>query len=95
MLSSVKYHIKKILESYNYLLNIPGKNIRSIMINIFQKWLQIPEDKLLVIREIVNSLHTSSLMYSHYRNAFMYRIDDIEDNSKQRRGVPGGILLYR
>ena len=65
------------------------------MINIFQKWLQIPEDKLLVIREIVNSLHTSSLMYSHYRNAFMYRIDDIEDNSKQRRGVPGGILLYQ
>ena len=51
------------MESYNYLLNIPGKNIRSIMINIFQRWLQIPEEKLLIIREIVNSLHTSSLMH--------------------------------
>lgn len=77
------------MESYNYLLNIPGKNIRSIMINIFQRWLQIPEEKLLIIREIVNSLHTSSLMHSHSNNLFIHRIDDIEDNSKQRRGVPG------
>lgn len=77
------------MESYNYLLNIPGKNIRSIMINIFQRWLQIPEEKLLIIREIVNSLHTSSLMHFHPNDLFIHRIDDIEDNSKQRRGVPG------
>ncbi|KAK8824590.1 hypothetical protein WA577_006986 [Blastocystis sp. JDR] len=53
------------------------------MINIFQRWLQIPEEKLLIIREIVNSLHTSSLM-----------IDDIEDNSKQRRGVPAAHEVF-
>ena len=66
-----------ILESYYYLLNVPGKNIRSILIDVFQSWLQIPIDKLDIIRDIINSLHTASLM-----------IDDIEDNSKQRRGVP-------
>ncbi len=83
------------MESYNYLLNIPGKNIRSIMINIFQRWLQIPEEKLLIIREIVNSLHTSSLMHFYSSNLFIYRIDDIEDNSKQRRGVPGHNCVCR
>ena len=28
---------QKLLESYYYLLNVPGKSIRSILINIFQK----------------------------------------------------------
>lgn len=81
---------QKLLESYYYLLNVPGKSIRSILINIFQKWLHIPEEKLVIIRDIVNSLHTSSLMYSAYMLSVIHsRIDDIEDNSKQRRGVPG------
>ncbi|KAK8818607.1 hypothetical protein WA538_003918, partial [Blastocystis sp. DL] len=66
-----------LLESYEYLLHVPGKNIRSLLIDVFQQWLKIPEDVLVKIRDIINSLHVSSLM-----------IDDIEDNSKQRRGVP-------
>ena len=57
---------QKLLESYYYLLNVPGKSIRSILINIFQKWLHIPEEKLVIIRDIVKSLHTSSLMYFIY-----------------------------
>ena len=61
---SVLCDSQKLLESYYYLLNVPGKSIRSILINIFQKWLRIPEEKLVIIRDIVNSLHTSSLMDS-------------------------------
>lgn len=34
-----------------------------MLIDIFQQWLNIPQNKLEIIREIINSLHTSSLMY--------------------------------
>lgn len=57
--------IQKLLESYQYLLSVPGKNIRSTLIQIFQIWLQIPYEKLAIIEEIITSLHTSSLMYFH------------------------------
>ena len=78
------------MESYNYLLNVPGKNIRSMLIDVFQLWLNIPQEKLDIIREIITSLHTSSLMYDLLVfHSWFCRIDDIEDNSKQRRGIPG------
>ena len=44
------------------MLHVPGKNIRSLLINVFQQWLNIPEDVLAKIRDIINSLHVSSLM---------------------------------
>ena len=82
--------MQRILESYNYLLNVPGKNIRGMLIDVFQLWLNIPQEKLDIIREIITSLHTSSLMYGFIvSHPLFYRIDDIEDNSKQRRGIPG------
>ena len=33
-----------------------------MLINVFQQWLNIPEDILAKIRDIINSLHVSSLM---------------------------------
>ena len=39
--------------------------------------LTIPEEKLIIIKDIIGSLHNASLL-----------VDDIEDNSKLRRGVP-------
>lgn len=44
------------------MLHVPGKNIRSLLIDVFQQWLKIPEDVLVKIRDIINSLHVSSLM---------------------------------
>ncbi|XP_035828379.1 geranylgeranyl pyrophosphate synthase isoform X2 [Aplysia californica] len=43
----------------------------------FNHWLQIPEDKLKIISDVIQMLHNASLI-----------IDDIEDNSKLRRGIP-------
>ncbi|KAH7028244.1 geranylgeranyl pyrophosphate synthetase AtmG [Macrophomina phaseolina] len=61
----------------NYLLNVPGKNVRTKMISAFNEWLQIPEEKLDVIKRVVELLHTASLL-----------IDDIQDSSRLRRGLP-------
>ena len=79
-----------LLEPYHYISSTPGKNIRSALIDCFQLWLQVPPssttdatsdknsiDVLSEIKEIVASLHNASLL-----------IDDIEDNSKLRRGNP-------
>ncbi|GLA40196.1 terpene cyclase [Aspergillus niger] len=61
----------------DYLLKSPGKDIRRKFIHAFNEWLRIPEEKLNIITEIVGLLHTASLL-----------IDDIQDNSKLRRGLP-------
>ncbi|PYH69425.1 terpenoid synthase [Aspergillus vadensis CBS 113365] len=61
----------------DYLLKSPGKDIRRKFTHAFNEWLRIPEDKLNIITEIVGLLHTASLL-----------IDDIQDNSKLRRGLP-------
>ncbi|KAM4067158.1 polyprenyl synthetase domain-containing protein [Hirsutella rhossiliensis] len=47
------------------------------MMSAFNQWLQIPDDKLDVIKRIVTLLHNASLL-----------IDDIQDSSKLRRGLP-------
>lgn len=66
-----------ILEPFLYLNSVPGKDVRGCLMDCFQDWLQIPHEKLEIIKEIIASLHNASLL-----------IDDIEDNSKLRRGVP-------
>lgn len=66
-----------LMEPYNYLTQIPGKGIRIKLIKAFNHWLNIPEEKVEIICEIIQMLHNSSLM-----------IDDIEDNSLLRRGIP-------
>ena len=77
-LMSVNNHPdKELLEPYNYLKQIPGKDVRGHLIDCFQLWLEIPEDKMIRIKDIIDALHTSSLL-----------IDDIEDGSLMRRGVP-------
>lgn len=67
----------KLLEPYNYLRQIPGKDVRGHLIDAFNVWLQIPADKVAAIKKIIDALHTASLL-----------VDDIEDGSQMRRGVP-------
>lgn len=74
---------KILLEPYHYILKVPGKQVREKLIQAFDFWLRIPEDKLSVIAEVVKMLHNSSLL-----------IDDIEDNSKLRRGIPVAHQIY-
>eukprot|EP01113_Clastostelium_recurvatum_P045696 TRINITY_DN788_c0_g1_i2.p1 TRINITY_DN788_c0_g1~~TRINITY_DN788_c0_g1_i2.p1 ORF type:complete len:292 (-),score=55.00 TRINITY_DN788_c0_g1_i2:44-919(-) len=66
-----------LLEPYRYLSEIPGKEVRSLLIASFNKWLEIEPANMREIKQIIGMLHNASLL-----------IDDIEDNSKMRRGVP-------
>jgi geranylgeranyl diphosphate synthase, type III len=74
---------KKLLEPYDYICKTPGKHIRTKLIQCFNYWLRIPQDKLDSVSEIIELLHNSSLL-----------IDDIEDNSTLRRGLPAAHTIY-
>uniref|UniRef100_A0A3P8UE75 Geranylgeranyl diphosphate synthase 1 n=1 Tax=Amphiprion percula TaxID=161767 RepID=A0A3P8UE75_AMPPE len=72
-----------LLEPYKYLLQLPGKQVRTKLAQAFNHWLNVPDDKLQVITEVTEMLHNASLL-----------IDDIEDNSKLRRGFPVAHSIY-
>ena len=72
-----------LLEPFNYIDRVPGKDVRGQLIDCFQTWLKIPEERIVVIKEIIGALHNASLL-----------IDDIEDGSELRRGVPVAHAIY-
>lgn len=70
--------VPALLEAFRYIDEMPGKNVRGTLIDCFQLWMKVESsDVLNSIKDIVGDLHNASLM-----------IDDIEDNSKLRRGIP-------
>eukprot|EP00124_Ichthyophonus_hoferi_P004719 Ihof_evm2s558 gene=Ihof_evmTU2s558 len=83
MASSSDNYEQILLEPYAYLCKTPGKDVRKLMTHAFNLWLQIPEDKLLLVQDVITKLHNSSLL-----------IDDIEDSSTLRRGVPVAHLVF-
>ena len=72
-----------LMKPYTYISEVPGKNIRLAFIHALNLWLNLTNDKLDLIIRVVNMLHNSSLL-----------IDDIEDNSDLRRGVPTAHKIY-
>ena len=66
-----------VLGPYDYLVNHPGKDIRSALISAFNTILHVPPLSLATITKAVGMLHTSSLL-----------IDDVQDSSILRRGIP-------
>lgn len=72
-----------LLKPYVYIKEIPGKNIRLAFIHALNLWFNLPNDKMAVIIHVIDMLHNSSLL-----------IDDIEDNSELRRGVPVAHKVY-
>ncbi|XP_077439023.1 geranylgeranyl pyrophosphate synthase [Vanacampus margaritifer] len=72
-----------LLEPYKYLLQLPGKQVRTKLAQAFNHWLNVPEDKLQVIIQVTEMLHNASLL-----------IDDIEDSSNLRRGFPVAHSIY-
>ncbi|KAL1862242.1 geranylgeranyl pyrophosphate synthetase [Paecilomyces lecythidis] len=68
---------KILMGPYDYMSQHPGKDLRRQFIAAFNAWLKVPPDSLAIITKVVVMLHTSSLL-----------IDDVEDNSVLRRGVP-------
>jgi len=74
---------EKLLQPFWYISQVPGKNIRAKLARAFNYWMKIPEDKLKQIEEIIQILHNASLL-----------LDDIEDNSILRRGIPVAHSIY-
>ncbi|KAE8352742.1 isoprenoid synthase domain-containing protein [Aspergillus coremiiformis] len=74
---------KIVLGPYDYMLQHPGKDIRRQLINAFNSWLKVPPESLTIITKVVAMLHTASLL-----------IDDVEDCSILRRGVPVAHNIY-
>eukprot|EP01087_Luapelamoeba_hula_P015418 TRINITY_DN4604_c0_g1_i2.p1 TRINITY_DN4604_c0_g1~~TRINITY_DN4604_c0_g1_i2.p1 ORF type:complete len:329 (-),score=55.28 TRINITY_DN4604_c0_g1_i2:41-1027(-) len=72
-----------LLEPYTYLLQVPGKDVRGKLIDAFNLWLKVEEPILVQIKELISMLHNASLL-----------IDDIEDNSNLRRGLPVAHKVY-
>ncbi|XP_026674187.1 geranylgeranyl pyrophosphate synthase [Ceratina calcarata] len=72
-----------LLEPFSYILQVPGKQIRAKLAQAFNYWLKIPNTKLHSVGNIIQMLHTSSLL-----------IDDIQDNSVLRRGIPVAHNIY-
>ncbi|KAJ5852442.1 uncharacterized protein N7529_011827 [Penicillium soppii] len=68
---------KILVGPYDYMHEHPGKDVRRQLIDAFNAWLQVPEKSLVIITKVVTMLHTASLL-----------IDDVEDNSLLRRGIP-------
>ncbi|KAI8882275.1 geranylgeranyl pyrophosphate synthase, partial [Backusella circina FSU 941] len=72
-----------LLEPFHYLCSNPGKDVRSKLIDAFDAWLNVPKDQLAVITRVIEMLHSASLL-----------IDDVEDGSVLRRGVPAAHHIY-
>ncbi|KAJ2747761.1 hypothetical protein GGI20_000231 [Coemansia sp. BCRC 34301] len=72
-----------LLAPFEYLSQVPGKEVRTVMITAFNSWLQLDAGVLARIANVVRKLHTASLM-----------IDDVEDNSDLRRGIPVTHKIY-
>lgn len=60
MIHSLFFQI--IREPYDYICQVKGKEIRVRMIEAFNLWLKIPDDKKAEIQVITQMLHNASLM---------------------------------
>ncbi|KAG2070373.1 terpenoid synthase [Suillus decipiens] len=72
-----------LLEPYTYITANSGKKVAEKLIEGFNLWLNVPKDKLTVVIRVIGLLHDASLL-----------IDDIEDDSQLRRGIPVAHKIY-
>lgn len=85
-----------VMGPYDYMENHPGKDIRKQFIAAFNAWLRVPKESLAIITRVVAMLHTASLLSVFLRHSAQiffadcqsHSIDDVEDSSQLRRGVP-------
>jgi geranylgeranyl diphosphate synthase type 3 len=74
---------KLLLQPMLYLLQVHGKNVRKKLLHAFNLWTKVDVEKVQEIGELVQMLHNASLL-----------LDDIEDNSILRRGLPVAHKIY-
>ncbi|ELQ39348.1 geranylgeranyl pyrophosphate synthetase [Pyricularia oryzae] len=66
-----------------YIQSMPSKGFRSALVDCYSRWLDVPAREMESIKSVINCLHDSSLI-----------LDDIEDNSRLRRGFPATHVVY-
>ena len=76
-------NINEIHKPFNYIYNLNSGKIRENICMLLKLWYNINKDSIIKINNIINIIHTSSLI-----------IDDIEDNSIKRRGVDCAHIKY-
>ena len=52
-----------VMGPYEYMIQHPGKDIRKQLIQAFNAWLRVPEDRLTIIAKAITMLHNASLLY--------------------------------
>lgn len=70
-------------EPFIYLNSNQGKQFRLKLIGAFNYWLKLDNHHLTIITQVIDKLHNASLL-----------IDDIEDDSDKRRGLPVAHRIY-
>ncbi|KAG5980692.1 hypothetical protein E4U55_003736 [Claviceps digitariae] len=85
-------HVKKegriiedqaLMAPLNHLRSAPSKDIHTDLADVFNQFLCLPEEKLVIIKRAIEILHSATLL-----------IDDIQDSSKLRRGIPAAYTIY-
>ncbi|KAJ3100772.1 Geranylgeranyl pyrophosphate synthase [Phlyctochytrium planicorne] len=71
------------MEPFHYLCQQRGKEFRTKLLEAFDLWMKVPEEKFKIICDVVEMLHTASLL-----------IDDVQDDSALRRGIPVAHNIY-
>jgi geranylgeranyl diphosphate synthase, type III len=74
---------ESLLEPFRYISSVPGKDVRGTLIDCFNSWFLVDPVSIGRIKRVVASLHNASLL-----------VDDIEDNSKLRRGIPTAHTIF-
>ncbi|KAH0951841.1 hypothetical protein HN011_000126 [Eciton burchellii] len=74
---------KILLESIEYMLQLPLPGIRIDFIHAFNYWLKISDDNIRMIADITHAIYVAGLM-----------IDDVQDNSLKRGGMLTAHNIY-
>ncbi|KAL8815830.1 MAG: hypothetical protein Q9223_005078 [Gallowayella weberi] len=75
-----------ITRPFEYLMAKPGKSFRRQLLLALNVWTDVDESSLGIINRVVEMLHNASLLCD--------QIDDIQDNSRLRRGGPAAHLVF-
>ncbi|KAE8368395.1 isoprenoid synthase domain-containing protein [Aspergillus caelatus] len=71
------------LDPYNYISSLPGKGTMAKLADTLKTWFSVPAESTEIIKTCSTMLFNSSLM-----------LDDIQDDSSKRRGMPAAHIMY-
>ncbi|KAF7623689.1 hypothetical protein AFLA_007416 [Aspergillus flavus NRRL3357] len=71
------------MDPYNYISSLPGKGTVAKLADTLQTWFKVPAGSTEIIKTCSTILFHSSLM-----------LDDIQDDSSKRRGMPAAHVMY-